>query len=451
MITFPAQGKRYVVMGLGLSGISAAQALIASRAEVWGWDDQEELRDKAIKLDIPVCPLDQIEWSSITALVLSPGIPHLYPEPHVSAHKARQLDIPIICDIDLLAQAQSQARYVGITGTNGKSTTTALIGHILEALNQPFQIGGNIGVPALSLDPLGEGGTYVLELSSYQLERVPHLNLEVGILLNITPDHLKRHGGLEGYIRAKKNLFKQAGRNFKGIIGVDDPYCRSIYEEIKEKHPMISVSTQGHADICIKDGILWEGKESILSLSDNSALLGEHNAQNIGAAYALAKYWGISQAAFKERLKSFKGLEHRLEYVEAIGGVQFINDSKATNAEAAAKALSCFKNIYWILGGQPKETGLKGLESFFGYVKSAFLIGEASQEFAEVLKGKVSFQICGTLENATRLAFEQARKDKDKPVVLLSPACASWDQFKSFEHRGEVFKKVVEELKLNYS
>ena len=449
IIISSAQGRRYVVMGLGISGMATVRSLQASQAEVWAWDDREELRAQAISAGIPVRSLENIDWTSLTALVLSPGIPHLYPAPHFSALKAREANIPIICDIDLLAQAQPHARYIGITGTNGKSTTTALIGHLLKTAGQIHQVGGNIGTSALALEPLKEGETYVVELSSYQLERVPHLELDIAILLNITSDHLARHGGVEGYIAAKKSIFERAGKNFKGVIGIDDPYCRVIYEELKTKYPIIPVSTHTCQAIYVKGKILYDQGQAVLNLSENSFLPGLHNAQNIAVAYAAGKLAGISRTDLVQGIQTFKGLAHRLELIGQLEGVQFINDSKATNAEAVARALVCFDNIYWILGGQAKEGGLTGLEAFFPRIKHAFLIGEASQEFELFLKGKVPLTSCGTLENATLEAFKKAREDSENPVVLLSPSCASWDQFRNFEHRGQVFREVFQSLEAN--
>lgn len=451
MIIVPqAQGRRYMVMGLGISGLATVQSLRASQADVWAWDDEESLRAQAVTMGAQVCPLEEIGWASLAALVLSPGIPHTHPHPHVSAQKAREANVPIICDLDLLAQAQPQAQYVGVTGTNGKSTTTALIGHLLKTGGQSFQVGGNIGAAALALEPLEKGATYILELSSYQLERVPHLELDIAVLLNIAPDHLARHGGMEGYVAAKKSIFEHGRRKtgFAGIVGMDDPYGRAVYKELKSKYRLFCVSGQTREDICVESGILYDENHPVLDLSGHPVLLGLHNAQNVAAAYAAGKLLGIRQADLIDGIKSFKGLPHRLEIIGECEGVRFVNDSKATNANAVAKALACFDQIYWILGGQAKENGLAGLEAFYPRIRHAFLLGEATERFAATLKGRVDFTNCGTLEKAVREAFGRARRDPGRPVVLLSPACASWDQFRNFEHRGQVFREAFEGLKM---
>lgn len=459
-----------MVMGLGLSGCATVRALRASGALVWAWDDQESLRHTAQEQGAFLCPPEDIPWSSLKALILSPGIPHLFPAPHVAAQKARAADVPIVCDVDLLAQAHPQARYIGITGTNGKSTTTALVGHLLKTAGYSCAIGGNIGVPVLSLDPLDEKGIYVLELSSYHLERVPHLILDRAVLLNIAPDHLSRHGGLAGYVAAKKRIFQafngtgKEERDFLGVIGVDDGFTQEIYQDLTEgqngTHLIPFSESRSLEKGFYKQGVhlyqsWWDekqmrGKEQGGTFCDHGPVFDTlvMQPQNVLAAYAVGVSLGIPDALLKKGLSSFQGLPHRLEILGFCEGVLFVNDSKATNTHAAAHALSCFENIYWILGGQAKEEGLGNLESYYPKVRHAFLVGEASLFFSRILEAhNVPFTHAGTIERATQQAFLQAQKEaSNDPVVLLSPACASWDQFKNFEERGNVFRRGFETL-----
>ena len=450
------EDKNYVVMGLGRSGTSAALSLQASGARVWAWDDDALNRRQAEAQGINVRTVLDDEWRNMTALVLNPGIPHTYPQPHVSAIKARAAGVPIVCDVNFLSSAQPQAQFVGITGTNGKSTTTALIGHVLKSAGRECQVGGNIGIAALSLNPFENQtlGTFVLELSSYQLERVPDFGLDRAILLNITPDHLNRHGDMAGYIAAKKNIFNRVKAGGIALVGIDDVESESIAKELKKHHPIVTFSGSRSADIYVKDHILYENGDPVVDLTQVSSLKGDHNAQNIAAAYGVVRSLGLDRDVLIKGIQTFQGLPHRLEYLGKIEGVDFINDSKATNPEAVAKALACYDDIYWIVGGQSKENGLEGLEKFYPKIKHAFLIGQASSLFAEQLADKVSYMRCETLEKATAAAFDRAHKDRTelscKNVILLSPACASWDQFNSFEHRGDVFRDLFINLTQNF-
>ena len=452
-------------MGLGLSGTSAARALQASGARVWAWDDNEQHRLQAQAHGIDVQALFDHEWPTMTALVLNPSIPHTYPQPHPYAMKARAHGIPIVCDINFLPKAQPHAQYIGITGTNGKSTTTALIGHLLKFAGRSCQVGGNIGIAALSLDPFDKQkqGAFVLELSSYQLELTPDLCLDRAVLLNITPDHLSRHGGMAGYIEAKRNIFRHLEKNSQAValVGIDDPDCEAIAQELQHHHRLITFSISKSAEIQVDRGILYDNGQEVMNLFQDSKLRGEHNAQNMAAAYGVGKSLNIEKTVLIQGLRTFQGLVHRQESLGKIKNIEFINDSKATNAEAVAKALACYDNIYWILGGQAKENGLECLDSFYPRIKHAFLIGEAMPLFEKQLKNKVPITACYTLEKATRAAFEAAQQAQEhvqqhaqectaplgKAVILLSPACASWDQFKSFEHRGEVFRTLFYDLK----
>ena len=454
---FYMNGLPVAVMGLGKSGIATARALMASGAEVLAWDDNEDTRARAREAEIPLTDLSSVNWPEIPTLVLSPGIPHLYPEPHPVAAAAREAGVEIVCDVELLGRAMREARYLGVTGTNGKSTTTAMIGHILQLGGMEVQIGGNLGTPALALDALYQEATYVLELSSYQLERIFSITFDTAVLLNISPDHLERHGGLEGYIAAKRTIFQRQTAPRSAIIGVDDPHCRKLHEALVAAgdQVIVPISSAGQpvpGGVYVIDGVLYDDQEGkaipAMDLKEVATLPGSHNWQNAAAAYAACKAHGLNPAVITACLRSFPGLPHRQEEVAGIGGIRFINDSKATNADAAAKALACYDDIYWILGGRAKEGGLDGLEPFYPKVRHAFLIGEASGDFAAQLEGKVSTHSCGGLDSAVAKAHALAAAERrPAPVVLLSPACASFDQFPNFEARGDAFKAAVQALK----
>jgi UDP-N-acetylmuramoylalanine--D-glutamate ligase len=445
------------VLGLGRSGLSAVRALAAGGADVWAWDDTEAKRDEAIAEGVKLTDLYQSDWSKLDTLVLSPGIPDQFPEPHKIAQLARDAGCEIICDVDLLARQIEDAKFVGITGTNGKSTTTALIGHILQAAARPVEVGGNYGIPALDLSPLDNNGTYVLELSSYQLERIPSVRLDVAILLNISPDHLDRHGGMDGYVAAKRILFertKDGGpANSMAIIGMEDANCRGMCMELmidrggKGIVP-ISGSARTPGGVYVENGILTDDLEnkqsSIQDMREVPTLPGQHNWQNAAAAYAAARAADIDPEQIAAALKTFTGLAHRQELIQEIGGVTYINDSKATNTEAAAKALACYDSIHWIAGGQFKEENLGAIEEFLGNVKHAYLIGEAQKDLASLIGSAASTSQCGDLEVAVQAAHQAAQEGGG--AVLLSPACASFDQFENFEVRGDAFRDLVNKM-----
>ncbi|TXH32644.1 MAG: UDP-N-acetylmuramoyl-L-alanine--D-glutamate ligase [Rhodospirillaceae bacterium] len=445
-------GKIVAVLGLGKSGGNAAAALAASGATVWAWDDNEAAR-AAINADWLV-DLTKADWSQVSFLLISPGIPHLHPKPHPVAALAKAANVPVISDIELLVQAQPGARYVTITGTNGKSTTTTLIGHLLQQAGKKCEIGGNLGQAALSLQPMGLDGIYVLEMSSYQLEITPTVFADIAILLNITPDHLDRHGGMEGYIAAKKLALASKKRGGVGIIGVYDEHCRKIYSELKDAvRRLIPISVEkalAKSVSAVKGQLIddIDGKrEKIIDLTTIPTLPGSHNWQNAAAAYVAARGLGLSRDQIIAGLKSYPGLAHRQELVGTIGKVRYVNDSKATNADAAGKALACYDNIYWIIGGRAKEGGLAGLESFYPRIRHAFLIGEAAPVFAKQLGRAVPATQCGTLDKALATAHVLAQKEnRDGATVLLSPACASWDQYPNFEARGDHFRTLVAQL-----
>ncbi len=453
---FPFDGLPTPVLGLGRSGLAAARGLYRGGAEVWAWDDNEESRARAAEEEgIKIVDLATIDWREATSLILSPGIPHTHPQPHPVVHMAREAGCEIIGDVELLARTQRDAAYVGITGTNGKSTTTALIGHIFQTSGRDAEIGGNLGMPACALEPLGPEGTYILEMSSYQLELTFSITFDVGVLLNISADHLDRHGGMDGYIAAKRQIFHRQTKPRTAVIGVDDDFCRRIYEELYEADEQlvvgISAKERVHGGVYVLDGVLYddtEGKETpVMNLKTVATLQGVHNWQNAAAAYAACKMTGIQPHAVMACINSYPGLVHRQEPLEIVDGVGFVNDSKATNDEAAARALVCFDDIYWICGGRPKEGGLKGCLPYLDRVRHAYLIGEAAMQFSAELDGKVPLTISGDLETATKAAFADARKaGLPGAVVLLAPACASWDQFSSFEARGDAFRDLVEAL-----
>jgi UDP-N-acetylmuramoylalanine--D-glutamate ligase len=471
-IRIPAMaGQTIAVLGLAKSGLSAARALKASGAAVWGWDDNAKTRAEANAAGIPLVDLAGADWSKPSALVLSPGIPHRFPKPHPVAALATARRCPIIGDIELMARAGLGARFIGITGTNGKSTTTALIGHVLRSAGLRAEVGGNLGTPALELAALGKDGIYVLEMSSYQLELTHALAFDVAVLLNITPDHLDRHGGMDGYIAAKSRIFMGQGARQTAVVGVDDPTCNAISTTLKlrshlndteatriaptlvasQPQHVVPISAEGPVagGVYAHDGWLQvdrAGKtEHVLRLAEATNLLGKHNWQNAAAAFAACAAIGLATPRIIAGIKSYPGLAHRQELIATIGDVRYINDSKATNADATAKALACYQPIYWILGGRAKETGLEGLEPFYPRIAHAFLIGEAADRFAAALEGRVAYTKCGTLAAALSAAHRQAQAER-RPgaVVLLSPAAASFDQFANFEERGEVFRKLVE-------
>lgn len=449
------RNETVAVLGLARSGLAAAEALKKGGARVLAWDDSRAKRDAASALNIPVADLATADLSAVKALVLSPGIPSTFPTPHKIAARARAAGIEIIGDTELLARSVATARYAGITGTNGKSTTTTLLGHILKEAGTRVAVGGNLGIPALLLETLGSDGVYVLEMSSYQLELTMSLVFDVAVLLNITPDHLDRHGGMEGYIAAKERIFAgQSGRQ-AAVIGIDDAICRGIAEKLAAAgRKVIAISAEGKAPggVYVVDGQLIDdmdrAQRRVLDLAEAARLPGTHNWQNAAAAFAAARSLGITSDSAVNAIKSFPGLAHRQELVAVIDGVRYINDSKATNADAAAKALACYDNILWIAGGVAKEGGIAPLASYFPRIRHAYLIGEATPAFAATLNGHVPVTRSGDLATALRQAHEAATTGS---TVLLSPACASFDQFTDFEARGDAFRSLVEALQAGRS
>ena len=447
--------KQVAVLGLARSGLAATAALQRGGARVLAWDDARGAREAAAASGVPIVDLAERGLDGIAALVLSPGIAHRYPKPHPVAAQARAGGVAILGDIELLARSCREARFVGITGTNGKSTTTALIGHILECAGRRFAVGGNLGTAALSLPPLGADGVYVLEMSSYQLELTESLACDVAVLLNITPDHLDRHGGMAGYVAAKRRVFRHQKKPQAAVIGIDDADCRGILAELRADgaQTVVAISSESGAPggVFVAAGWLIDDIAGtalrVVELASLTRLPGRHNAQNIAAAYAAARCLGIDAAAIVAALRSFPGLAHRQELVAVIDGVRYVNDSKATNADAAAKALACYDDVYWIAGGVAKEGGIAALAPFLPRIRRAFLIGEAAPAFATTLEGRVPVSRCGTLAAAVPAARREALAERrGHPTVLLSPACASFDQFANFEERGETFRRLVQEL-----
>ncbi|MBL8669356.1 MAG: UDP-N-acetylmuramoyl-L-alanine--D-glutamate ligase [Alphaproteobacteria bacterium] len=448
------QGLPVAVLGLGVSGLPTARALKRSGAIVTAWDDGAAAREQAAAEGIPVSDLLAIDWREQTTLVISPGIPHTHPKPHPVAAAARAAGAELICDVELLARASPAARFLGITGTNGKSTTTALTGHVLKVGGMDAEVGGNIGVAALDLHPVGPDGIYVLEMSSYQLELVSSLTFDIAVLLNVTPDHLDRHGGMDGYVAAKRRVFHRQTKPRTAVVGVDDEIsagiCRALQRADEQVVVPISAKRAVERGVYVLDGVLHDAlqgaPQQVMDLKPVRTLQGEHNWQNAAAAYVAARAAGLAPPTIAACIRSFPGLAHRQETVAVIDGIAFVNDSKATNADAAAKALGAYAPVYWIAGGRPKEGGIASLEPWFLRIRHAYLIGEAAEDFAATLAGKVPRTLCGTLDKAVAAAFAQARADGMGGTVLLSPACASWDQFKNFEHRGAVFRQLVEAL-----
>jgi UDP-N-acetylmuramoylalanine--D-glutamate ligase len=450
------RGQTVAVMGLGASGLNAARALVAGGAGVRAWDDSPAKREAAAKAGVPIADLGATDWRGVDLLVMSPGIPHRFPKPHPVPAAARAAGVAIACDVELLARSRTEARYVGITGTNGKSTTTALVGHILAETGHDTEVGGNLGPAALSLRPLGRDGVYVLELSSYQLELILTVAFDVAVMLNITPDHLNRHGGMDGYVAAKRHVFDRARRGATAVIGIDDAPSRTMRAELDKRGGWrvvpISAATAAARGVYVRDGALIDDLDgagvAALDLKQVATLPGAHNWQNAAAAYAVARALGVASAEAARSIRTFPGLPHRQELIAIIDGVRYVNDSKATNADAAEKALVCYDHIYWIAGGQPKEGGIDSLAPHFPRIVHAFLIGEAAPAFAKVLDGRVPYTMAGDLSSAVAGARNLAAGPAGVAggVVLLSPACASFDQFANFEARGDMFRALVKHL-----
>ena len=445
-------GKKVAVFGLGGSGLVSCSALLAGGADVVAFDDDPATVTKASAAGIPTADLRTINWSRVAAFVLAPGVPLTHPQPHWTVTLAKDAGVEVIGDVELFGRERAtrapEAPFVAITGTNGKSTTTALTAHILRSAGRDVQMGGNIGVAILSLQPPAPERTHVVEVSSYQIDLAPTLKPTVGMLLNVTPDHLDRHGTMENYAAIKERVVTKADI---AVIAVDDSYTRAIAER-REKTgrplSLVSAETKIANGFWIDGSRIMRGEERIADLAGIPTLRGRHNAQNAAAAVAAALALGVPLDAIRRGLSTFPGLPHRLEEVGRKGKVLFVNDSKATNADSADKALASFPGgIFWILGGKAKEGGITPLTRYFPKIAKAYLIGDATEEFARVLDGKVAYERCGTLDVATpKAAADAAASSAAEPIVLLSPACASFDQYRNFEIRGDHFRKLVKDL-----
>ncbi|WP_340109513.1 UDP-N-acetylmuramoyl-L-alanine--D-glutamate ligase [Pikeienuella sp. HZG-20] len=453
------EGRRVGVLGLGRSGLAAARALSAGGAQPICWDDGAPARDAAASAGFTIEDLTRADaWRETSLLVVSPGAPHLYPAPHPAVAAASAAGALVDNDISLFFRAVrmsgAEVKVVAVTGSNGKSTTTALIDHILGAAGRPRQMGGNIGRAVLDLDPPADGEAVVLELSSYQLDLARVLAPDVAVFLNLSPDHLDRHGGLGGYFAAKRRLF-ELGAPDVSVIGVDDPHGRFLAAATRDpaadgaRVVRISAAARLRGEVgsvfMNKSHLTEWGKEKQAAAFDMRAapaLQGRHNHQNACAAWAACRALGLGPKTIAAALPTFAGLPHRMEAVGAANGVTFVNDSKATNADAAEKALSTYERIRWIAGGVAKAGGIEPLAPLFPRIVKTYLIGAAAAEFAATL-GDAPHETCGDLQTAlTRAAAEAESGD----VVLLSPACASFDQFSSFEARGDAFREAARRI-----
>jgi len=448
-------GKTVAVFGLGGWGLANKQTLAAGGANVIACDDDAKRMAQAQAAGCTAADLRQADWSAIAALVLAPGVPLTHPAPHWSVGLARAAAVPVIGDIELFCRERRRhapkAPFVAITGTNGKSTTTALTAHLLACGGHTVQLGGNIGTAILSLAPPQTGQVHVIEVSSYQIDLAPSLDPSVGVLINVSEDHLDRHGTLAHYAAVKERLVAGVQEGGTAIVGVDDNLCAAVADRLdRGGKNVVRVSVRRP----LADGIYVEAEQvirasgaaarAVAGLGQIGSLRGAHNAQNAACASGAALALGVTPAVIQQGLRTFPGLAHRMEEIGRKGRVMFVNDSKATNADSAAQALACFTDIFWIAGGKPKTGGLSSLAGFFPRMRKAYLIGEAAAGFAAELEGRVPHVVAGTLERAVELAARDAEAaDVKEPVVLLSPACASFDQFRNFEARGDAFRELV--------
>jgi UDP-N-acetylmuramoylalanine--D-glutamate ligase len=448
-------GQQVAIFGLGSSGLLAARALKEGGADVVAFDDDAGKIAEAKAAGIKTQDLHNLDWTKTKALVLAPGVPLTHPRPHWTVGLARKANVEVIGDIELFCRERAKSGatcpLVAITGTNGKSTTTALMAHLLQSAGVNAQMGGNIGVPVLALAPFKAGRAYVLEVSSYQIDLAPSLKPTVGVLLNVTEDHLDRHGTMERYAGIKERLAAKVETNGVAVIDIDDAYTRAAADRIQRSGKnVVRVSVESS----LRDGYFAQGNrimraaggkaQAVVDLAGIGSLRGAHNAQNAACVVAACVALGVDLPAIQNGLASFPGLAHRMQQIGRKGNVLFVNDSKATNADSAAKALASFKDIYWIAGGKPKTGGIVGLAGFFPRIRKAYLIGEAAKQFAQTLEGRVPYEINGVLSAAVEAAARDAvASGVIEPVVLLSPACASFDQYPNFEVRGKAFSEVV--------
>jgi UDP-N-acetylmuramoylalanine--D-glutamate ligase len=449
--------------GLARTGQASVQALKTGGANVYAWDDDTAQRARAREAGAVDVRWQDWPWDKLAALILSPGVPLTNPAPHEIVERAKSAGVRVIGDFELFASeirpergSAGRAPVIAVTGTNGKSTTTALIGHVLKARGFDAQIGGNIGKPALALDPPAAKTIYVLEISTFQIDLAPSFVPDVSLLLNLSPDHIDRHGTMQNYAAVKERLMRQTARNGQVFIGVDDRYSSAIFTRASSnggpQATPVSVGKVLGRGIFVVDGALYDAQAEratkVMELAAVKRLPGAHNWQNVAFAYGVCKRFVRDARAITSAIADFPGLAHRMEDLGQLGNVRFINDSKATNADAAERALACFSDIFWIAGGRPKEGGIESLAPHFGRLRKAYLIGEAAPEFAHTLEGRVAYEITGTLDQAVAHAAGDALNSQlDEPIVLLSPACASYDQFKDFEARGDAFRAEVARLR----
>jgi UDP-N-acetylmuramoylalanine--D-glutamate ligase len=450
-------GKKVAVFGLGGSGLASASALLAGGADVVAFDDNTQSVAKANAAGIPTADLRKIDWSKVAALLLAPGVPLTHPEPHWSVELASRANVEVIGDIELFCRERARhapdAPFVAITGTNGKSTTTALIAHLAALAGMEVQLGGNIGTAILSLQPPRASRVYVVECSSYQIDLAPSLDPSVGILINLSEDHLDRHGTMEHYAAVKERLVAGVQQHGTAVVGIDDDWCRATADRLDragKRVVRISVRQPLDTGIYVEQQRIMRATgrgvapAAFAELGGIGSLRGLHNAQNAACAAAAALALGLDPVAIQAGLRSFPGLAHRMEEVGRRGAVLYVNDSKATNADSSAQALACFADIFWIAGGKPKTGGIESLRGFFPRIRKAYLIGEAAADFAATLGSAVPHEINGTLDKALAAAARDAEASSAaEPVVLLSPACASFDQYRNFEVRGAAFRDLV--------
>jgi len=455
---------RYIVYGLGISGISAIKYLCQNN-RVIATDDNESSINKAkeiLKHNVDFITSSEINFTKDDIIICSPGIEISFPKPHKTLSLAKKAGAKIICDIEEFYSQNIDNNFIGITGTNAKSTVTTLIGEIFKHLNIKSHIGGNIGVPCFDLEKNQKNFTYIFETSSYQLDLIDKTRYKIACLLNITPDHIDHHGSFKNYVSAKKRIFKNQQEGDFAIINFDDENCKQIYEELKAdknyKATLIKISKED----LDTNSIQISGNKVICKIANSNNefnlepkyLLGSHNIENIAfclgiiTSFAIQNNLKLDINKIIQTINNFKGLKHRMEILGEISGINFINDSKATNQESSAKALDSFNNIFWILGGKSKENGIQNLQPFFHKIQKAYLIGESTDEFAKFLeKNAVIFEKCSNLENAFKKAFLDAKNsDLKNKNILLSPSCASFDQWKNFEERGSYFCKLFNEL-----
>lgn len=462
MILLPdVKRKKYGVFGLGISGVATCEALAASGAQVFSFDENREARDRTADTEYRCEHPKAWPWAELEAVIVSPGVPLTHPKPHAIVRKARLEKVPVIGDTELFARAlnalepRARPRVIGVTGSNGKSTTTALIGHMLKQAGEDAYVGGNIGEAVLAMPAFAADAIYVLELSSFQLDLTHSLRLNVAVFLNLSPDHIDRHGSIDGYLAAKKRIFANQAAGDVAVVGVDDDYAQGVCTELmaggaQTVTPVSSGSALGRGVYALQEKIYvnLDGKTALAGdLAGARSLRGPHNWQNAAAAVAAVVPFGVDAALAVKSAHRYEGLPHRLEEVGRNGKTLFINDSKATNADATARALAAFTDIFWIAGGKPKEGGVASLVSMMDRVRAVYLIGEAAAEFETQLAGAVRCVQCGDLEKAVAAAsVDAAKSDAAQPVVLLSPACASYDQFRNFEARGRAFRDAVSAL-----